>query len=369
MPNTHSKMDDAVMRLEIEEGAIDYKTIKVSCEDADGNVCKEELPIFTNHSPKETLVALLEEIIAMQERFEWFSDGNDNAESKKKLIFQHFGRALKGMPQRKWSKIMKNHHTFTLNAFRDKAQRLISEIFGDDAYEEQYQYLCDTKMPRTMKVADYIDRVEVINERLSLLDKEAEKLSERETIRKIITPNIPKEWERDYLLKEGDKAKTLKAAKTILKIIEKADRSKKMEEEPSGKKKPKEQPAPNTTDTNKCRLIGHNHTWKNCPNNPASKNYNGTHYSKIREQERAGTTAPGKTDDKSTNSDNESKRHRKKTKHHDRHKEVSSLNSTDSNSLGSPEVRFSINSSSSSDLDQARDWDNLSQYSAGPNLF
>ena len=31
-------------------------------------------------------------------------------------------------------------------------------------------------MPRNMKVADYIDRVEVINERLSLLDKEAEKL-------------------------------------------------------------------------------------------------------------------------------------------------------------------------------------------------
>ena len=94
MPNTHSKMDDAVMRLDIEEGAIDYKTIKVSCEDVDSNVCREELPIFTNHSPKETLVALLEESITWQERFEWFSDDNDNAESKKKLIFQHFGRAL-----------------------------------------------------------------------------------------------------------------------------------------------------------------------------------------------------------------------------------------------------------------------------------
>ena len=111
----------------------------------------------------------------------------------------------------------------------------------------------------------------MINERLSLLDKESEKLSEPETIRKIITPNIPKEWERDYLLKEGDRAKTLKAAKTILKIIEKADRSKKMEEEPSGKKTPKEQPAPYPTDTNKCRLIGHNHLWKNCPNNPPQR--------------------------------------------------------------------------------------------------
>ena len=76
----------------------------------------------------------------MQERFEWFNadgDGNNNADNKKKLIFQHFGRALKGMPQRKWAKIIKNHHIFTLSTFRDKAQRLIWEIFGDDAYKEQ----------------------------------------------------------------------------------------------------------------------------------------------------------------------------------------------------------------------------------------
>ena len=123
-----------------------------------------------------------------------------------------------------------------MNAFRDKTQRLIWEIFGDDAYEEQYQYLCDTKMPHDMKVVDWIDWVEVINKHLSLLDKEPEKLSERETIHKIITPNIPKEWERDYLLKEGDKSKTLKATKTTLKTIEKAHRNIKAEEEPSGNK-------------------------------------------------------------------------------------------------------------------------------------
>ena len=121
-------------------------------------------------------------------------------------------------------------------------------------------------------------------------------------------------------MKERDKAKTPKAAKTILKTIEKAHRNIKVEQEPSGNKKPKEHPTPNTTDTNKCRLIGHNHTWKNCPNNPASKNYNGTQYSKIHEQERAGTTAPVKINEKSTNSNDESKRHRKKKKHRDRRK-------------------------------------------------
>ena len=95
------------MRLDIEEGVVNRKTIKVLYKDADGNVCKEELPIFADTSPKETLVQLLEEILTMQERFKWFNadgDGDNNANNKKKLIFQHFGRALKGMPQRKWVK-------------------------------------------------------------------------------------------------------------------------------------------------------------------------------------------------------------------------------------------------------------------------
>ena len=40
-----------------------------------------------------------------------------------------------------------------------------------------------------MNVADWIDRVEVINECLTLLDKEADKLSERKTICKVISNN------------------------------------------------------------------------------------------------------------------------------------------------------------------------------------
>ena len=77
-------------------------------------------------------------------------------------------------------------------------------------------------------------------------------------IRAIITPNIPKAWERDYLLKKGDNVKTLKATKPLIKTIEKAHRNIEVEEEPPDNKKPKE-PAPVTTDSNKCRLNGHNH--------------------------------------------------------------------------------------------------------------
>ena len=65
MTNAFSKMGDTEMRFEIKEGVVDCKMIQVSCEDADGNVCKEELQIFTDTSPKETLVQLLEGILTM----------------------------------------------------------------------------------------------------------------------------------------------------------------------------------------------------------------------------------------------------------------------------------------------------------------
>ena len=96
-------MGDAAICFGIKEGVVDCKMIKVLCKDSDGNICKEELPVFTDTFPKETLVQLLEEILTMQERSEWFiadDDGNNNFDNKKKLIFQHFGRTLKGMPQR-----------------------------------------------------------------------------------------------------------------------------------------------------------------------------------------------------------------------------------------------------------------------------
>ena len=56
MTNTFSKIEDAPMRFEIKEGVVDCKTIKVSCVDANGNVCKEELPMFTDNLPKELLI-------------------------------------------------------------------------------------------------------------------------------------------------------------------------------------------------------------------------------------------------------------------------------------------------------------------------
>ena len=66
------------MRYKIEEGVYNCWTIKILCSDAHGNVCREKLLIFTDNPPKESLIWPPEELLAMQECFEWFAKDNGN---------------------------------------------------------------------------------------------------------------------------------------------------------------------------------------------------------------------------------------------------------------------------------------------------
>ncbi len=137
------KMDGktAPLKYEIEEGVENPSMITIKCTDADGKENKEECPCFTNGKPKELLQQLCETILALNNRYEWI----DN--SKGQLLFQHFGRSLKGEPLRKWNKIAKNNRTFTENSFKDKFFELVEECIGEDAYQDQLAYLEETEMP------------------------------------------------------------------------------------------------------------------------------------------------------------------------------------------------------------------------------
>ena len=196
-------------------------------------------------------------------------------------------------------------------------------------------------MPCGMKVSDWINCLEGMNERLPLIDGSGDELSERETICKVIAySQYPKSIGKGLPFERRRSSQEAKRIKDNIENNRETHRNDAMEQELSGNKKFKE-PAP--TDINKCRLnlIGRNHFWKNCPNNPYSKNYNRTHYSKVRDQKNpAGTPAISKNEDKS---DDESKRPHKKKRHRDKERrEVSSLNSIDSNnSLRSHHVIFS----------------------------
>ena len=67
-PITMGKGMKILMTYHIAEGVEDGKMIKLEAKDADGNISKEELPIFNNNSPQERCLILLKELLAIADR-------------------------------------------------------------------------------------------------------------------------------------------------------------------------------------------------------------------------------------------------------------------------------------------------------------
>jgi hypothetical protein len=265
---------------------------------------------------------------------------------KGKLLFQHFGRAMKGEPLRKWSKLTKNQRVYTLLAFKEKFSDLIEDLFGEDVYDDQLEYLCDESMPTSMKSSEWIDRIKVINAALPSLTKGGKEMTERELVRKVVTANIPESWKRDFTLQGGDKLKTLKDAKKALMKIERAYGF----EPRTSRKKARTKTSDNgnengdRTDSSssgkkQCRLQGHDHMWKDCPNNPYSSGFGGTHFSIIRERERAAANE-AKLEDKNKDDESAHKSTRSKYRTKGRSEEVHATEDFSGSEPGVPMVTF-----------------------------
>ena len=143
---------------------------------------------------------------------------------------------------------------------------------------------------------------------------------------------------------------------------------------------------------NMCRIPGHNHAWKDCPNNRWSRNYQGSagrdrdsdddSRDRPRSPPRRGDRHRGRDRDRDRDKDRDSRRRERnrdkdRTRRSDRrHREVSSNESkrSDANSMGSPFVRFdqARDSIASQDSDSESTWSgqySFSSESRGPELF
>ena len=148
--------------------------------------------------------------------------------------------------QRKWAKIVKNHHNFTLKAFWDK---IYSISFGGSLAMTHTRNSTSTYVTRKC-AAVWMWQIgstewKLLTNVSAFSEKNWKSLVNARQFPRWLRPISQKKWEREHLLKEGDSAKTPKAAKTTLKTTEKAPRNIEVGEEPSGKKKPKE-PTSNT---------------------------------------------------------------------------------------------------------------------------
>ena len=83
------------LQYQAEEGVDTPKLILIKCTNADGTENKKEVPIFRNNEPDELLLNSFGCILALDERYSWMD------KKKGELLFQHFGRAMKGKLLRK----------------------------------------------------------------------------------------------------------------------------------------------------------------------------------------------------------------------------------------------------------------------------
>ncbi len=79
-------------------------------------------------------------------------------------------------------------------------QELTSAIPGDDALQNEKDYLKTTPKPEKMSVKQWINRMTSINSYLPLMQQNGQSLSKEDLIAEVIAKNIPNAWVKDFKL-------------------------------------------------------------------------------------------------------------------------------------------------------------------------
>ena len=148
-------------------------------------------------------------------------------------------------------------------------------LIGDEAYDEQLEYLQDTRKPHDMEVHKWIQRMKTINSYLPTLSNGAISLTEIQLV-KMITRNIPKTWKTQFKLADDHKLKTTIEAQKKLRLLEKEEkRQKQINLKDKEVFKRKEDNKSSGNFKNKCtRCKDDKHEWFDCPKyNKNSKLY------------------------------------------------------------------------------------------------
>ena len=126
-----------------------------------------------------------------------------------------------------------------------------------------------------MRVDNYIRRVKTLNNYILYMDNGAVKLTEWEMIKQVVLKGIPVVWSLDLKRANNHNCATLSELQAVLKPIEEADESEREYKEKKKVTRPKKEGYIKDglkSGDKPCRKPGHNHKWKDCPDNRFGKN-------------------------------------------------------------------------------------------------
>jgi len=166
--------------------------------------------------------------------------------------------------------------------------KVVRDILPTDAVLQQEQYMKNTVKPKKLSAKQWINRLEEMKELMYWMDETNYKLDRRTFNIECIAKNLPLEWKIEF--ERADISTKIKRSVptsqprsyAIIAQLEQIERAEAMKREIENLRKRNNNNYQrngnnnrNTRNGNKknmCRKPGHNHEWKDCPDNPRNKN-------------------------------------------------------------------------------------------------
>ena len=258
-----SDLVDAPLRYSTVIDSDKIATIKQEFKLSDGEVVKLEIPKFNNESD-EYLLLTLREFNDMTVTYDLFTLLNGAK------VYDRFRRCLSGDALDTWNGLIVGKTKDATN-FKTAQLEMVETLIGDEAHDDQVEYLKDTRKPHDMDASKWIQRMKTINSYLPTLKDGASSLTEIQLV-KIITKNVPKAWKTQFKLADGHKSRTTIEALRKLRLLEKEEKQIKLKAKETGHQK---RNAESSGFKNKCtRCKDDDHEWFDCPKyNKMSKPY------------------------------------------------------------------------------------------------
>ena len=290
-------------------------TITAKFKDSEDNEVKESINIWKDGDPQDALIELQKRIFnTFGNRYDYYQD------SKAKMLSQTYGRCLIGSCEEEWNTLTEAVANWNHANIKARTKKLLQKhamvVIGRKAYEQQQDAMEEgMRKPKGMSLTAQVKRLYRINEDMLMLTEDGESYSQSQMAKKIIYKSLTGSARVEYV-KKGGKNKNSKA--DILKIFEEIEGALDVEREVEAEARNSNRNDnrngggngdgngngngnnnrnvnrnnggagnentngdnstrvdPRISKPNPCSKPGHNHDWRDCPENKYSKNYTG----------------------------------------------------------------------------------------------
>ena len=166
----------------------------------EGTKYQEKLPIYDDTAAEDYIRAVKEFFIVLGDDEKLKEDDNVRETAK------FFRKMMKGEAKVTFSKKIEemDNGLTDMNTLLSVLNETSKEILGQDAFDNQMEYLKKTKKPKKLIVDEWLKRIRNINGALPYIDMDEDKMSDKTLIRDVILPNIPPAVKYDLRSFGGD---------------------------------------------------------------------------------------------------------------------------------------------------------------------